>query len=630
MDTITTAHTLHEILAMHAQQIPNQLAYVFLNENGEERERLTYGELDRKARTIATELLHLDPIPKTALLLYSSDLEFLTAFFGCLYAGVIAVPAYPPKFNRHMHRLEAIFQDSQATVALTTAPVCNKAKQHFTEESLLSRLHWMATDTLELRTDEADIRIAAEPNELAFLQYTSGSTGTPKGVMVSHQNLLHNMEYIRQKSSCTTESVCVSWLPLFHDLGLIMGVLTPFYVGFPAVLMAPVTFIQKPYLWLKAISDYRGTMTCSPNFGYELCLSKITEEERETLDLSSLQVALNGAEPIRRSTIDRFCEVFGPVGFQQHAFFPAYGLAEATLLATGNLFAQDVTYMRVNRTALEQHRILEASPEEEDALEVVGCGTAGILDVHIEIVDPQTNSLCEPDVVGEIWISSPSITRGYWNRSEETAKTFHAYTDQDKGPYLRTGDLGFKRGEMLYFTGRIKDLIIVRGRNHYPSDIELTAEQVNPILKVGNGAAFALEVDNEERVVVVYEIKRHHKGVDLAQLVADMREAVASEHELQLHAVVLIREGSIPKTSSGKIQRSACRQEYVSGELKTVYATSGSTAVIEQSDADSDAAQAKMTELKKKLLLQELGQRSDEQMQQLLSNVLDKKQSEDS
>lgn len=562
--------TLVGLLGYRAQNQPDQIAYTFLD--GEtEADRITYQELDRQARAIASQLQSLNATGSRALLLYPPGLEFIAAFFGCLYAGVVAVPAYPPRRNQNMSRLQAILASSQATLALTTTPLFSYIESRFTEEPALAQLRWLTTDNIARDQTAAWQQPDVNPDTLAFLQYTSGSTGTPKGVMVSHGNLLHNCALIHQSFADTPNSRGVSWLPPYHDMGLIGGVLQPLYVGAPMVLMSAIMFIQKPLRWLQAISQYQATTSGGPNFAYDLCIDKITPEQRASLDLSSWEVAFTGAEPVRAETLEQFAATFADCGFRREAFHPCYGMAETTLIVSGGLRNAAPVIRQVDGIALERNQVVTATGKQEITRTIVGCGQ-NLLDQKVAIADPQSLTLRPPNQVGEIWVSGASVAQGYWQRPEETEQTFHAYlADTGDGPFLRTGDLGFLQDGELFITGRMKDVIIIRGQNHYPQDIELTVEKSHPALRVGCGAAFAVEVKGKERLVIVQEVERSYlRKLNVNEVVDSISKAVAAQHALQVYATVLVKTSSIPKTSSGKIQRHACRSGFLTGTLNVV------------------------------------------------------------
>lgn len=562
--------TLCDILQRRAREQAQELAYVFLDDDALDEHPITYAELDRQARAIASRIQTVCKPGDRAILLYPQGLEFIAAFFGCLYAGVIAVPAYPPRAYRNLSRLQAIVEDCQAVLALTTEQL-HDALHSSSEVEELQELHWLATDQIEVGTEDHWQTHVLDGDTIAFLQYTSGSTGTPNGVMVSHGNLMHNSQCIRDRWGHSSASVGVSWLPQFHDLGLIIGILQPVYVGYKAVLLSPIAFIQEPLRWLDVISRYRGTTTSAPNFAFDLCVLKIPPEQRETLDLSCVETVMDGAEPVLFETLKNFEHAFAQCGFRMSAFRGGYGLAEGTVfVTTSHRAANGPAVKMVYKEALEQHRVEEAASPGPDTMYIVGCGPTSD-DQELVIVDPKRHTRCRPGQIGEIWFRGPSVAVGYWQRPAETTSTFEAILeDTQQGPFLRTGDLGFLEDGELYITGRIKDLIIVRGRNHYPQDLERTVERTHRCLRINCTAAFSVRDGGEERVVVVQELRRDHAGVDLEQLLADIYKAVATEHELALAAIVLIAERDISKTSSGKIQRSTCRKRYQDGDFQVI------------------------------------------------------------
>ncbi|MBD1930350.1 MULTISPECIES: fatty acyl-AMP ligase [Cyanophyceae] len=562
---------LVKCLRYRALDQPDKIAFTFLQDEETEEANLTYQALDEQARSIGVMLQNLGLSGERALLLYPQGLEFTAAFFGCLYAGVVAVPAYPPRSNQSLFRLQAIMADAQAAIALTTTSALSNVERQFTQAPDLQALRLLATDDIPIDLAQVWQEPALSKDTLAFLQYTSGSTGKPKGVMITHNNLLHNSEYIKQAFELTSDSVSVSWLPSFHDMGLIDAIIQPLYTDFLSVLMPPVYFLQRPIRWLQAISHYRATHCGGPNFAYDLCVRKITPEQRETLDLSSWYSAYNGAEPVRRETLERFARTFADCGFQTKFFYPCYGMAETTLMVSGGSVKDEPVHCTVQADTLEQNRVLETSDDAQNVRHLVGCGKA-ILDTKIVIADPELLTQCVPDQVGEIWVSGLSVAQGYWNRQEETEKTFNAYlANSGEGPFLRTGDLGFLKDGELFVTGRLKDLIIIGGRNHYPQDIELTVEQSHPALRSGCGAAFAIEVDGIERLVIIQEVERQYlRHLNVDEVVKIIRQVVAEQHELQACAVVLLKTGNIPKTSSGKIQRHACKAGFLAQSLSVV------------------------------------------------------------
>ncbi len=560
--------TLVDVLRRHVAQRGEQTVYTFLADGEDEQDSWTFAEVDLRARAIAVHLQAQGMAGQRALLLYNPGLDFIAAFLGCLYAGTIAVPAFPPASKRHWPRLRAIADDAQPQWALTASAELSKIRRVADKLAELAEVRWLATDTVDLDRADAWTPPPIEATSLAFLQYTSGSTSTPKGVMVSHGNLLHNEEVIRRGFGLDDSAIIAGWLPLYHDMGLIGNLLQPLYLGARLVFMAPVAFLQKPIRWLQAISKYRATTSGGPNFAYDLCCQRIDGEQKQDLDLSCWQVAFSGAEPVRAETLDQFATAFAPCGFQPGAFYPCYGMAETTLMTTGGDPTAPPVVQTFDAAALEANRAVPSKADDGRAL--VGCGHRG-WQLEVVIADRDRGVALNDGEVGEIWVSGDSVALGYWQRPEASAEIFGARLAgaPDQGPYLRTGDLGFLADGELFVTGRAKDLIILRGRNHYPQDIERTAELSHDDLRPGSGAAVAVEIDGEERLVVIYEIERHPK--DDPEVIAEaVRRQVSETHEVQVHEVVLIRVATVPKTSSGKIQRHACRQEYLDGSLTVV------------------------------------------------------------
>jgi 8-amino-7-oxononanoate synthase/acyl carrier protein len=564
---------LVDLLRQRAECQPDDRAYTFLVDGETEEVHLTYGELDRQARAIGAWLASQDLKGQRALLLYPPGLEFIATFFGCQYAEVVAVPAYPPRMNRAPSRIQAIAADAGATVALTTDAVLERVRTLIDQTSDLSELRWLSTDRTGHGADPGyewqwqPPKITGET--LAFLQYTSGSTGTPKGVMLSHSNLLHNSALIAYAFEHTRSASGVFWLPSYHDMGLVGGILQPLYLGRPSVLMSPVAFLQRPFRWLQAISRYRGTTSGGPNFAFDLCVRKITPNQRATLDLSSWTVAFSGAEPVRAETLERFAETFAPCGFRPEAFYPCYGLAEATLLVSGGFKTAPPIVRWFDGKSLVADRVVPIAAGERGARALVGCGEA-MPDQQIVIADPSRLTRVSAGQIGEIWVSGPSVAQGYWQRIDETEQIFRAHLqDTGEGPFLRTGDLGFTHDGELFVTGRLKDLVIVRGGNHYPQDIEATAAKSHPGVRASWCAAFTVDGRPEPKLVIILELERRQRG-EAAQVIGAIRRDVAREHELAVDSIVLVRAGSIPKASSGKIQRHACRDAFLDRSLDVV------------------------------------------------------------
>ena len=565
-DHLTLVGLLREQSCLHT----HTPLYTTLIDGEEEGTTLSHFEVDQQARAIGALLQSLEGKGKRALLLYPSGLEFVVAFYGCLYAGVIAVPTPIPvnqfKAKQSLLRFQAIVDDAGPFAVLTLSSLLPKLKSLVDGIPGLGAARWIATDDIPIQMAETWIDPQVDPDTLAFLQYTSGSTAEPKGVMVSHRNLLANSEYIDHGFEHTSESVSLTWLPHFHDMGLINGFIQPLYKNFRCFVMSPVAFLQSPFRWLKAISRYRVTHSGGPNFGYELCLRKITEEQRATLDLSCWAVAFNGAEPVRRQTLEAFANTFAPCGFQFNAFYPAYGLAEATLKVTGGRKNTRPVFFTADAGALEKNRVVEISGPATVLQSLVGSGKASC-GTNIVIVHPVSRTRCASNEVGEVWVSGPGVTRGYWNRPKENTEIFCAHlADTGEGPFLRTGDLGFIKDGELFITGRIKDLIIIRGLNHYPQDIEFTVERAHPALRPGSVAAFSIDAEGEERLVVVQEVEVRRQP-DFQEVIAAVRQSIAESHEVQLYALALLKPGDLPKTTSGKVQRGLCRSLYLENNL---------------------------------------------------------------
>jgi 8-amino-7-oxononanoate synthase len=580
---------LVELVRHRAELQPDEVAFTYLVDGENEQIHLTNRELDRQARAIGAWLESSGLVGQRALLLYPPGLEFIAAFFGCLYAGVVAVPVYPPRRNRSLARIQSIADDAEAKVALTTDVVLRRVERLIDETPHLKELTWLATchvpQGMDQRWKEPDVH----GDTLAFFQYTSGSTGAPKGVMLNHANLLHNSALIAHVFEHTRSGQGVFWLPSYHDMGLIGGILQPLYVGRPNILMSPMAFLQRPYRWLSAITRFGGTTSGGPNFAYELCVDKVTPEQRAKLDLSRWNVAFNGAEPVREDTIGRFVEKFEPCGFRREAFFPCYGLAEATLIVSGGFARSPAVIRSFDAASIGERHVTLTKPGDPRARKLVGCGQT-MRDQKIVIVDPDALTSRPDRRVGEIWVKGPSVALGYWRRDEATEADFRAHLkDTGEGPFLRTGDLGFiDRGE-LFVTGRIKDLIIVRGTNVYPQDVELTVQRCHRKLRADSGAAFTVETDGRERLIVVQELERRTKG-DPAELFDAVRRAVSSEHEMGVDAIVLVKAGSIPKTSSGKVQRHACRKGYLEGSLTVIDRWEATSPAVEPTAASAPSA----------------------------------------
>ncbi len=582
--------TIGALLRLRAVEQPDRIAFTFLANGEIEAGGFTHAALDSRARVIGAWLASISQTGDRAMLLYPSGLDFVAGFFGCLYAGLTVVPAYAldlARLARTVSRLETIIQDCEPVVALTDAASLQVIERLIPQHPSLGRIRWIDTETIADHVASGWQCPVEDPNALAVIQYTSGSTKTPRGVMLSHRNILENLEVMRSTFDYSHETTFLGWLPLAHDLGLFSHVVLPMYLGALSVLMTPDAFIQNPSRWMKAVARYPLVGTHAPNFAWELAARRVTAEELASLDLSCLHTADLGGEPVRLHTLDRFAAAFSPCGFRRERFVAAYGLAEATLLVSS---ARNPRVLRIDPAELERDRVVEEIRDDVPGRVLVSVGrpTPG---QKISIVDPTTELECGPRHIGEILVSGPNIGLGYWNKPEDTELTFRAYIkDTQEGPFLRTGDLGFLDNGELFVTGRLKDLIILHGRNHYPQDFELTVEECDKALRPGCTAAFAVETGSEERLVVVQEL-RDAKQTGLAEIISKIRSALFKEHGVTPHAVVLVAAGNVPKTSSGKIQRQACRALYLSDGLKVIQQSLDQPRTAESAIAPRTAAE---------------------------------------
>jgi acyl-CoA synthetase (AMP-forming)/AMP-acid ligase II len=587
---IDEAPSIVHVLRRRADEHGGLPAYTFLDGESEAA-RVTYAELDRRVRSLAAALQAAATPGERALLLYPPTLDYLVAFWACLYAGIVAVPAYPPEPHRRdqgIARLRTLAASARPALVMTTGELGASLAALGERAPELMAVRIFATDAAA-----ADVGAANEWRErlpprdgLAFLQYSSGSTAEPKGVMLSHGNLVHNERMIRDAFGHDAGTTVVSWLPLYHDMGLIGNALQPIFVGGHSILMSPLAFLKRPLRWLQAISKYRATTSGAPNFGYDLALAKSSPEAIETLDLRAWSVAYCGSEPIRARTVAAFAARFAPAGFRAEAFYPCYGLAEATLLVTGGTRLQAPIVRRFDARALEHG--LATRAEADGGVALVGCGRAH-LDEEVAIVDPETRQRLPPGRVGEIWVRGPNVANGYWSNAAATAAGFGATPSPAPGggdddassgahgrAYLRTGDLGFEEGgtamgedRQLFIAGRIKDVIILAGRNHHPQDIEQTVEACHPVLRASSSAALSVEdAEQREQLGIAAEVE---KDGDSASVVLAIRRAVNERHGIAVAQVALLRRGALPKTSSGKVRRGACRQALAAGSLEALH-----------------------------------------------------------
>ncbi|MEM8719173.1 MAG: fatty acyl-AMP ligase [Cyanobacteria bacterium P01_G01_bin.39] len=578
------AATLVDILRIRAHEQPHQPIYNFLLDGETAEISLTYGQLEQKAQAIAAYLQSICSPQDRVLLLFPAGLDYITAFFGCLYAGVIAIPAYPPRPNRSLNRIQNILSNAETNLALTNRETLQGLERQLSRSSQLQNLRWITTDTLEDNWSQSWYQPNLRSDDIAFLQYTSGSTAEPKGVRIAYDNLMHNLTAIHSCFQHSEQSRGVIWLPPYHDMGLIGGVLQPLFGNFSVTLMSPLMFLQNPLRWLRAISNYQASTSGGPNFAYDLCVRKFKPEQLAGLDLSSWKVAFNGAEPINHETLHKFATTFATYGFDPSAFYPCYGMAEATLIISGGSHKGAVVTKTVQGKALEQNKIISADQDESYPHTLVSCGQS-LIDQKIVIANPETLAHCQPGEVGEIWVSGSSIAQGYWRQPEITESTFNAYLqDTQEGPFLRTGDLGFIDQGELFFTGRLKDMIVIKGRNHYPQDIEKTVEETNSWIRPSCVASFSVSIQGEEKLIVLAEVERRYwssnrssaksngktsdpEMISVKDLTQSIKKEVAKNHDLQVFTTLLLRPGSLPKTSSGKIQRHACRTEYLASNF---------------------------------------------------------------
>lgn len=568
-----SAHPHHltdfvRILHWRAERQPNRLAFSFLDDRQLNGRDLTYAELDHHARVIAAALLERGLSGERAVLLFQPGADYIIAILGCWYAGVTAVTVYAPRLNASYDRVRLIVANAQAAAMLSTANVLAALDNEEWQELRREGLQELAIDVLPKEMARDWRMPAIDADTLAVLQYTSGSTGQPKGVRLQQRHLVTNSRMISRAMRSDAESVGVVWLPPYHDMGLIGGVLQPLYGGFPVYMMVPAVFLQRPLRWLEAMTRYGGTISAAPNFAYDLCVKRAKPEQIESLDLSCWRVAVNGAEPIRAETMHRFSETFGPAGFDRRAFSPSYGMAETTLMVASAPHFSGARTVKVARNALAAGTLATA---KESGVTLVSSGRADP-EVCIAIADPNTGRRSEPGRIGEIWVTGATVADGYWARPDATEDTFRARLPGDDAFWLRTGDLGTLLDGELFVTGRIKDLIVIRGRNHYPHDIEATALAAHPAIRPGGAAAFAVDSDGVEELGLVLELDRGWLPSDLADAAVAVREAISREHELHPAELVFVRANTIPKTSSGKVQRLLTRERLLAGELDALIA----------------------------------------------------------
>jgi acyl-CoA synthetase (AMP-forming)/AMP-acid ligase II len=539
--------TIVDVLRQRAELTPHKRVFLFLERGEREGASFTFAQLDRRAMAIGRRLAALGAAGKQVLLPNPPGLEFVANFFGCLYAGAVAVPACSSLLSARKHdRLRFLVEDAEVEFILAAS---TKSLASFRES--IAGAEWASQVTLLATNEVPEIDETdwsptnCATDDVAYIQYSSGSTSSPKGVVISHRNVMCNQQMLQQAFNTEANSVIVSWLPHFHDMGLVGVIQRAVYVGMSAVLMAPLEFIRRPAQWLQAISRYRASISIAPNFAYDLCVERVKDALIDELDLSCWQVAFNGSEPVKAETMKRFAARFGKTGFREESFYPCYGLAEATVFVSSR-----APFARV-----------------ESRREVVSCGPSSASE-RVLIVDPKTRRRCSEGIEGEIWVAGPHVAQGYWKRPDETRASFRAYlSDDGAGPFLRTGDLGFLLDGELHVTGRLKELIILHGKNHYPQDIEATVATSHPLLRRDCGAAFSVEVTGREELVVLQEVKRQVPPEKSFEIKCAIRQALAEDQAIKPYSVVLLKPNTIPKTSSGKIMRSACRADFLRNNL---------------------------------------------------------------
>lgn len=567
---IENCSTLVDILQTRYEYQGNEIAYRFLKDGEIEIDAITYQELDHKAKIIASHLQSINLSNQRVIIIYPYDrgLDFITAFFGCLYGRIVAVTCHPP-LNRHgILEIQERLNDSQAQGLIAHPTLIKQLKEKLITPD---NFNWIVNNDISTVVNDWQ-KPTITPESLAFLQYTSGSTGKPKGVMITHQCILDNQKMLKLAFGNNNNSIGLGWLPLFHDMGLIGLVIQALYVGRPSIFMSPVAFIQKPVRWLQAISRYKATTSGAPNFAYDLLCRHVTPQQRENLDLSHWELAFCGGEPIQMQTVNQFCQLFSSCGFRREAFYPCYGMAEATLLITGGKRGTFPIFKYVNEMALENNLVVTNSHKKAGFLPIISVGKTW-LDAQIKIVNPHTLQPCFSDELGEVWISGSGLGKGYWQDAKRTKETFQAnIKNTQETSFLRTGDLGFLEGEELFITGRLNDVMVFWGLNYYPQLIEQTVAECHPALKQNCTAAVSVKQGGEPQLIIVSEIDRsYRKSLDFDEIVAQICWSVFDKYMIDVYSIVLLKTGKIPKTSSGKIQRYACKIKFINSDFEAIY-----------------------------------------------------------
>jgi acyl-CoA synthetase (AMP-forming)/AMP-acid ligase II/acyl carrier protein len=569
--------TIVEILKDRVHSRGEDVAYVFLTDL-DNPQKVTYAQLHSQSELISQEIKKSAAQGDRVLIVLKEGFDYVKAFYGCLYSRVIAVPSYPPVNERQSDRLKTVAMDSGATTVITTTSLFRKISEYFNDDELIAKLEWIFLDEIdENKTENLPCSGLPEISDTAFLQYTSGSTGNPKGVIVSHKNLIHNLNGISYKFETTKDSVAVIWLPPYHDMGLVGGILQPAYCGYLCVLMPPAMFLRRPYTWLKAISDYKGSVSGGPDFSYELCNREISEEILGDLDLHSWEVAFSGAEPVKNRTLEAFYKKFSKQGFKRNSFYPCYGLAEASLFVSGGKKSELPEINRIDKSGLESgiarqtRTTLHEIQETSDQKTIVSCGTS-LVDQETIIVDNERMMELDEGLIGEIWIKGDSVAGGYWGKKELSKAVFDNFLKNESyGPFLKTGDLGYLNKGELYITGRIKDLIIIRGRNIYPQDVEETVLNLVRPAKHEACAVFSTDANQSEGFVVVIEISKKTATANLEELAKSVRDDVTNTYGVTPDEIAFVLRGQISRTTSGKIQRQETRNKYFNNNIKVKY-----------------------------------------------------------
>lgn len=561
--------SLVDLLRLRAAERGHDIAFGFAAGDDGKTENLTYGELDEQARRVGSAIASQGFADQRILLAIPPGLDYVKGFFGCLYGGAVPVPSYTPRTKRTLDAQLSVVSNCAASAILAPKATRLTANRLLGDALNEGRLKWLDLEDL-LAVAESDWQ---PPNltdrSLCYLQYTSGSTGAPKGVRVRHTHVLRNLESLAAIIGPSASDHIVSWLPPFHDMGLVGGILTPLFTGIPATLLSPTAAISRPLRWLRAITASKATVTVAPNFAFDLCVREIREDQKAELDLSGLKVVFVGAEPVRAETLSRFARAFEACGFDYKSFYPCYGMAEATLIVSGGLPRAEPVVRPFDRAALQVGMARSRENRDLAAQELVGCGFP-IDGTTIEIVDPDRRVPCDSSSIGEIWIAGPCVADGYWNRSKESNRTFRArLKDREPARFLRTGDLGFVADGELFVTGRLKDMIIIRGRNLFPEEIESCVGASHAALRPGAGAAFSIDLAGEESYAVVQEVKHRHRSEHI-EVISAIRAAVAEAMEAEPGTIALVKPGAIPRTTSGKIKRSECRKALNDGSLAVI------------------------------------------------------------